>query len=219
LEKVLFRSNRKTDVIWFDVEEVDLTEEFINLFSKPTPKPLAAKQKKHNSPTKEFTKLLDSKRSHSIGILMSSQHLDASVIRQALMEFDNKILSSETLTSIYSIRPTDDEIKTLNQYLMLNKENTLDRPELFLLELSRIPAFDERIYCLVYQNCFNESITSIGFRLNSIKTICEDLVNSKKIKKLLGLADTIGFFSLLGWILRGIFISLVKVSFWLAAIR
>ena len=113
---------------------------------------MATKKKKHNSPTKEYTKLLDSKRSHSIGILISSQHLDVNVIRDALMEFDNRILNYETLTSIYSIRPTDDEVKLLNQYLKLNSEATLDKPELFLLELSRIPAFDERIYCLVLRS-------------------------------------------------------------------
>jgi formin 2 len=173
-------------VIWFDIEEVDLSEDFVNLFSKPTPKPLTAKQKKQNSPAKEFSKLLDSKRSHSVGILMSSQHLDANVIRDALMDFDCKILSYETLATIYNMRPLDDEIKMLNQYVKLNGEGTLDKPEMFLLELSRIPAFAERIYCLVYQNCFNETITAINFRLNSIKTICDDLTNSDKIKKLLG---------------------------------
>ncbi len=103
------------------------------------------------------------------------------------MNYNNKILDYETLNSIYSIRPQDDEIKIIQDYLKTNNEETLDKPELFFLELSRIPAFEERIYCLVYQNKFNESLVSIDFRLNSVKTVCDELMHNDKIKKLLGI--------------------------------
>ncbi len=58
---------------------------------------------------------------------------------------------------------------------------------MFLLELSRIPAFEERIYCLVYQNKFNEAITSVDFRLNNVNTLCDELIKSTKIKQILGI--------------------------------
>jgi hypothetical protein len=67
-----------------------------------------------------------------------------------------------------------------------SNEDSLDKPELFLLELSRIPAFEERIYCLVYQNKFHEAITSVDFRLNNVKALCDELVKSLKIKQILG---------------------------------
>lgn len=40
----------------------------------------------------ECVKLLDSKRSQSIGILMTSQRLDSQIIRDALLGFDNELL-------------------------------------------------------------------------------------------------------------------------------
>lgn len=40
----------------------------------------------------ECVKLLDSKRSQSIGILMTSQRLDSQTIRDALLGFDNELI-------------------------------------------------------------------------------------------------------------------------------
>lgn len=95
------------------------------------------------------------------------------------------------MSSIYAIRPQEDELRTIHDYLRSlpagsSGEESLDKPELFLLELSRIPCFDERIYCLVYQNKFNESIGSVEFKLNSLSTVCEELLSSDKIKNILG---------------------------------
>jgi hypothetical protein len=180
------------------VAEPDIEPDFENLFSKvpiknsKTGAGAGSKAAKAvtATPKQESVKILDSKRSQAIGILISSKRLDACVIRDAVMGFDNQLLSIETLNSIYAIRPQDDEIRAIQDYIKSAAENfneeLLDKPELFLLELSRISAFEERLYCLVYQNRFNESISSIEFRLNNINTICEDLTTSEKIKKLLG---------------------------------
>jgi formin 2 len=75
----------------------------------------------------------------------------------------------------------------IHEYIKTSSEETLNKPELFLLELSRIPAFDERIYCLVYQNKFNESIASVDFKLNNMLTVCDELLSSDKVRKILGI--------------------------------
>ena len=43
----------------------------------------------------------------------------------------------------------------LTENVIKSREEDLDKPELFLLELSRIPQFEPRIFCMVYQNKFN----------------------------------------------------------------
>jgi formin 2 len=125
---------------------------------------------------------------------MTSQRLEFQLIRDSLMNFDNQILNFETLSSIYAIRPQEDEIRCIQEYLRnannnntSNVEENLDKPELFLLELSRIPAFEERIYCLVYNNKFLESISSIEFRINNMNTVCDELNASDKVRKILGI--------------------------------
>lgn len=159
----------------------------MSLFAKNTSSSKANKLLKQNSHSRELAKLLEAKRAQAIGIFINSQRIDVNLIKDALLGFNNKILEYETLNSIFSIRPQEEEIKMINDYIKLNNEDTLDKPEFFLLELSRISAFEERIYCLVYQNKFNEAISSIEFRLNNLKSVCDELVQSDKLKKLLGI--------------------------------
>ncbi len=61
----------------------------------------------------EAVKLLEAKRSQQLGIIMSSKHLDYHIVHDALIGFDTEVLSFETLNAIYAVRPTEDEIKTI----------------------------------------------------------------------------------------------------------
>ncbi|CAF0718846.1 unnamed protein product [Brachionus calyciflorus] len=183
----------KSDAIWFDVDEADIDDDFESLFAKPSTKAnkkddkKLSKQVSSTSMKPELVKLLDSKRSQAIAILMTSQRLDSNIIREALMGFDNELISYETLNSIYILRPQEDELRMLQDYIKTSSEDLLDKPELFLLELSRIPTFEERMYCLVYRNKFYESISSIEFRLNNIANLCDEIMNSTSIRKILGI--------------------------------
>jgi hypothetical protein len=145
----------KSNAIWFDVKDVEIEDDFSTLFSKVNTKVAKSKITKEvttKSSKQEFVKLLDSKRSQAIGILMSSKHLEATSIRKALLDFDITLLNFEILNSIYDIRPQDDELRMINDYLKSeNSENRLDKldkPETFLYELSKIPSFEERLFCL-----------------------------------------------------------------------
>jgi formin 1 len=99
----------KSEAIWFDVEEPDIEDDFVVLFSKQA----ASSKTQIKNPTKqtntqskqECVRLLDSKRSQAIDILMTSQRLEFQLIRDSLMNFDNQLLNFETLSSIYAIRP------------------------------------------------------------------------------------------------------------------
>ena len=167
----------------------------MNLFAKDVSETKPKTIKQASSRTKQQAiKLIDSKRSQAIGILMSSKHLDAKLVRETILSFDNQLLNHETLDAIYAIQPNEEEIRLIQDYLKSSqgsREELLDKPELFILELSRIPAFEERIHCLVYQNKFHESIASIEFRLNNIDMIC-DLITSEKIKNILGIVLACG---------------------------
>lgn len=60
--------------------------------SKPNSSKSGSKSGATNQAKIECVKLLDSKRSQSIGILMTSQRLDSQTIRDALLGFDNELL-------------------------------------------------------------------------------------------------------------------------------
>ncbi len=119
----------ESDAIWFTVNEADLDEtDFAALFAKQPNASAKSQQNKNGSTSKksdklnhhskmECVKLLESKRSQAIGILMTSKRLDYHTISDALLHFDNQLLSFETLSSIYALRPTEDELKTILDYV------------------------------------------------------------------------------------------------------
>ncbi|XP_052426490.1 formin-2-like [Carassius gibelio] len=91
-------------LVWEKIEEppVDF-EEFVELFSKT-----AVKEKKKplsdtisRSKTKQVVKLLNTKRSQAVGILMSSLHLDMKDIQHAILNLDNTVVDLETLQALY----------------------------------------------------------------------------------------------------------------------
>ena len=126
-----------------------MEEDFVTLFAKGATKSQAkpVKQMSTTSAKQECVKLLDSKRSQAIGILMSSQRLDSQLVREALLEFDNQLLNYETLNSIYLMRPQEDELRTILDYTKSGNPDLLDRPELFLVN---------RIFNLCQIELFNQ---------------------------------------------------------------
>ena len=124
---------RKSDLIWFNVKECDIEEDFFNLFSKG----LSTKPTCSSSIKQEPIKIIDCKRSLSIGVFLKSQNLSFEIVRDALISFDIRLLSYDLLNSIY---PQDEEIRSIQNYLKSSdnaNEELLDKPELFLLKLSR----------------------------------------------------------------------------------
>lgn len=54
----------------------------------------------------------------------------------------------------------------------LHPDQSLDKPEQFLLELAEIPNFAERIACFMFQAQFTDNITGIESKLNNLKSTC-----------------------------------------------
>lgn len=100
----------KSDAIWFEVTEPDIGDDFVSMFAKVVikskvnnaSKSSGSKSGAANQAGKiECVKLLDSKRSQSIGILMTSQRLDSQIIRDALLGFDNELIRYLYIYSSY----------------------------------------------------------------------------------------------------------------------
>lgn len=89
-------------------------------------------------------------------------------------------------------RPTLKEIDEITTFEKENPDVPLDSPEVFLLKLSSIRNFSERIACLVFQNDFNDSISSVGSKLANLRSTCEFMRNSDGLKKVMSLILTFG---------------------------
>ncbi|NWH28709.1 FMN protein, partial [Grus americana] len=193
---------RKTAMptLWESLEEPDIldTTEFEYLFCKDTTqekrKPLSETYEKKNK-AKKIIKLLDGKRSQTVGILISSLHLEMKDIQQAILCVDDSVVDLETLEALYENRAQKDELEKIKQYYQTSKEEELkllDKPEQFLYELSQIPNFTERAQCIIFQSVFSEGITSVHRKVDIITRVSKALLNMTSIKEILGLILAFG---------------------------
>uniref|UniRef100_A0A2K5P6G9 Formin-2 n=1 Tax=Cercocebus atys TaxID=9531 RepID=A0A2K5P6G9_CERAT len=193
------KRDSSTSLIWEKIEEPSIDcHEFEELFSKTAVK----ERKKPISDTisktkaKQVVKLLSNKRSQAVGILMSSLHLDMKDIQHAVVNLDNSVVDLETLQALYENRAQSDELEKIEKHgrSSKDKENakSLDKPEQFLYELSLIPNFSERVFCILFQSTFSESICSIHRKLELLQKLCETLKNGPGVMQVLGLVLAFG---------------------------
>uniref|UniRef100_A0A8C1ZWR5 Formin 2 n=1 Tax=Cyprinus carpio TaxID=7962 RepID=A0A8C1ZWR5_CYPCA len=188
-------------LVWEKIEEppVDF-DEFVELFSKT-----AVKEKKKplsdtisRSKTKQVVKLLNTKRSQAVGILMSSLHLDMKDIQHAILNLDNTVVDLETLQALYENRAQHDELEKIEKHIKSSKDKEgskpLDKPEQFLHQLSQIPDFSGRVFCILFQSTFTECISSVQRKLQILQRVCKTLQSGSGVLQILGLVLAFGNF-------------------------
>ncbi|KAM9462491.1 formin-2 [Clarias gariepinus] len=190
-----------TPLVWEKIEEPSVDfQEFVELFSKT-----AVKEKKKplsdtitRTKTKQVVKLLNNKRSQAVGILMSSLHLDMKDIQHAILNLDNTVVDLETLQALYENRAQADEVEKIDKHIKSTKEKEgakpLDKPEQFLFQLSQIPEFSARVFCILFQSTFSECISSILRKLEILQRVCKMLQSGSGVMRVLGLILAFGNF-------------------------
>ncbi|CAK9820971.1 Protein cappuccino [Anthophora plagiata] len=182
--------------LWAELEEetnLDM-KEFAGLFSRQvTARKPVKKADEASKPSKlQPAKILDSKRSKTVGILEKSLHVDFCEVENAVYNLDTSVVSLEALQQIYEIRPTQKELEDIKAFEESSPEMPLDRPEIFLKKLSSINHFSERLACLMFQAEFQDAISSYSSKLTNLKTTCDFLCNSSSLKKVMALILTLG---------------------------
>lgn len=102
--------------------------------------------------------------------------------------FDN----DATTNCIFLQMPTAKELEEINAHEKTNPEIPLDRPELFLKQLSTIKHFTERIACLMFQAEFQDAMSSVSSKLTNLRSTCEYLCNAQSLKRVMALILTLG---------------------------
>ncbi|PSN51207.1 hypothetical protein C0J52_13663 [Blattella germanica] len=103
-------------VLWDKLEEAEIEDikEFSELFSRQVVERKPTKKKEEKPSKVQAMKILDSKRSQSVGILASSLHLDFSEIENAIYNFDTSMVNLEALQQIYEVfLMTSESLKTV----------------------------------------------------------------------------------------------------------
>lgn len=180
-----------TKEIWTEIEEtpLDNIDEFTELFSRqamaPVSRPKEAKVKRAKS-----IKVLDQERSRNVGIIWRSLHVPSSEIEHAIYHIDTSVVSLEALQHISNIQGTDAELQMIKE--AAGGDIPLDHPEQFLLDISLISMAKERISCIVFQTEFEESLTLLVRKLETISQLSKQLIESEDLKLVFSIILTLG---------------------------
>lgn len=145
--------------LWHQIDETPLENlpEFTDLFSRRATVPPGAGSRNGGEAaaagrrrTKVQTvKVLDSKRSQSVGIFARSLHVDFAEIEHAIYHCDTSVVSLEQLTQMMEMKATAEELLAIQEAAA--GEAPLDAPEEFLLRIAQFSYSAERIACIVFQ--------------------------------------------------------------------
>nr|CAD7257648.1 unnamed protein product [Timema shepardi] len=180
--------------IWEKLEEAKIEDlkEFEELFSRQVVERKATKKKEEKPSKIQAVKILDGKRSQSVGILASSLHVEFTEIENAIYNFDTSSLNLEALQQIYEVRANEEELTSIRQHMTTTPDIPLDKPEQFLYELAEIPMFAFRISCFMFQSQFDDSISSIQSKLDNLKSTCDFLTSSESLKTVFAIILALG---------------------------
>uniref|UniRef100_A0A3Q3QI52 FH2 domain-containing protein n=1 Tax=Monopterus albus TaxID=43700 RepID=A0A3Q3QI52_MONAL len=124
--------------------------------------------------------------------------LSLSLSLLAILNLDNTVVDLETLQALYENRAQQEELDKIEKHIKStkDKENAklLDKPEQFLYQLSLIPNFSSRVFCILFQSSFCECISSITRKLDTLHRACNVLQDSQTVKRVLGLVLAFGNF-------------------------
>ncbi|XP_017038431.1 protein cappuccino isoform X5 [Drosophila kikkawai] len=180
-----------TKEIWTEIEEtpLDNIDEFTELFSRqaiaPVTKPIELKVKRAKS-----IKVLDPERSRNVGIIWKSLHVTSAEIEHAIYHIDTSVVSLEALQHIRNMQASEDELQKIKE--AAGGDIPLDLPEQFLLDTSLISMASERISCIVFQAEFEESVTQLVRKIETVTQLSRQLIESEDLKLVFSIILTLG---------------------------
>lgn len=189
---------KKREKLWQKIDETVLenADDFTELFARQaTPK---RPREVTKMPKKIVIKVLDHKRSQSVGIFSQSLYrhrIEPQVIQRAIYNWDLSSIGLDLLQQLLEHKASADELKAIKDALKNAPANVpLDGPENFLLKLSEISCAPERIACIIFRNDFEESNAQIGQKIKIIQNLCEFLMENDHLSDLFAIILTLGNF-------------------------
>jgi len=199
--------------LWEDLEDIAIEyDEFDSMFSRPVinkgPKKKdgakdGAKDSREVAKKKAVAKVLDSKRSQNVGIFIKSKQLDIAEVENTIYNFDNSVIDFDTLAAIKDNQGVADELDAIKAQVQAFPEMPLDKPEQFLLDLSKISNFNERLECFMFQTRFADALTDIDIRMNNIKHVCNLMTGGMAMRQVFQVVLTCGNYMNGGNTVRG----------------
>ena len=141
--------------------------------------------------------LLDSKRAYGINIMLGRLKHTFAELREAVFQLDDTMLTEQLLKQFLNFVPTAEELALLNDHHRNNSnsngngevEMPLGRPELFFLEMGRVPGYEQRLRAMLFRATFAERYADVREEIRVVLEASRAIRDSKNLHSLLEASD------------------------------
>jgi len=171
-----------TKTFWKDIDEtvlpIDWEDVERNFSQKVVEKKVVEKTEK-----KEEVVLISGKREQNVSIFLSTLKRDNDEIRDAILELDDEILSTDRMPQLLECLPTEEELTQIRGWLKKNDNiDQLAKAEKFFTEIEGITELRPRLEAYQFKITFEDRISNIKPTLKTISNALKEIETSKAFR-------------------------------------
>ncbi|CAI8048375.1 Disheveled-associated activator of morphogenesis 2 [Geodia barretti] len=137
--------------------------------------------------------VIESKRAQNCSIVLSTLKMTNKEIQRVVMTMDkDEQLEKDSVEQLLKYVPTVAERDLLNSHA--HEMESFARPDRFLLEMSRIPRYSQRLKSLFFKKTLSDRLDDIRPKIEAVHYSCKELKSSKKLRKVLEVVLAFGNF-------------------------
>ena len=163
--------------------DVDFLEKEFAIKKAPEPSTNTEHKKPEEKPKVHKISLLPGEKVKNLEICLGKLKLSNTAIVEALFSIDEKVLTLNTVETLLGVIPNEEEIKTVLAYD--GEPELLANPERFVLEISGVPGFQQRLQALKFAKNYKELVDDLNDKLKKIMKIFEHLPKDQKLTYIL----------------------------------
>lgn len=139
--------------------------------------------------------VIDSRRAQNCNIILARLKMSNTEIRKAILSMDQgEKLGKDSLEQLKKFIPTPAEVELLESHARDTPISSFATADRFLLEMSRIPRYEQRLGTLYFKKTLDERLNFIRPSLDIVAEACRELKTSQKLCKVLELVLAFGNF-------------------------
>jgi hypothetical protein len=143
-------------------------------------------------------RVIDSKRANNGGIILARLKMTHDDMADAVDRIDHHAMSPEQMQNIIEYLPTSEERKALEEYMLAGgtdaaeKFDGLCECEKFMVAMMTVKHAKRKVRALLFKHQFQSCLDSLVSDASVVETACDELSNSVRLRKLLGIVLNVG---------------------------
>eukprot|EP00871_Galdieria_phlegrea_P000017 jgi/Galph1/1015/GphlegSOOS_G5849.1 len=134
--------------------------------------------------------ILPHKRRHNINVLLATLKMNSDEIKNVIYELKYKELDEDKLQALVVVSPTEEEESILRE--MFQEKGRANGTDSFMMELAELQGLRGKLQCALASKTFDEVARDVIADMTAFMKIPEEIMKSRKLKKVLELVLRVG---------------------------